>query len=122
MSKISFIIQTSHVIKPAKLRVSIYDTIIQMQKTTGNDAIGGLCERWSVDSRDLDGQTIAHIHLHKKGLGGGLVSHEATHAAFHIYQLKNIVTNLEDNDESLAYTVGDIVSKIYAQLYKRNII
>lgn len=124
MSKkgVNFTIQTSWIIKPAKIRVSVYDTISQMQDSTGNPSIGGLCERWHIDNKPLDGQVVAHIHLHRKGLGGGVVSHEATHAAIHIYGISKKYADLEDDDELLCYTVGDIVSKIYKQLYKRGIL
>ena len=120
MSK--FTIQTSWVLKPAKIRVTVHDSVQDMQKSTKTEHIGGLCERWHIDTKPLDGQTVAHIHLHKGGLGSGLVSHEATHAATHIYKLGHKFDSLEDDDEPLAYTLGDIVSKIYKQLYKRKLI
>jgi len=122
MSKVSFTIQTSWIIKPAKIKVSVYDSIADMQKKTNTEHIGGLCERWHIGTKPLDGQTVAHIHLHKGGLGAGVVSHEATHAATHIFSIVNKFDDLEDDDELLCYTVGDITSKIYKQLYKRGII
>lgn len=118
----TFTIQTSWVLKPAKIKVTIHDSIIDMQKATETEHTGGVCQRWYIYTKPLDGQTVAHIHLYKDALGGGIVSHEATHAATHIYKLKHQFDSLEDDDEPLAYTVGDIVSKIYRQLYKRGII
>ena len=119
---VSFTIQTSWIIQPAKVKVTIHNSIRDMQKKCATEHIGGICQRWHIDTKPLNGQTVAHIHLHKEGLGSGLVSHEATHAALHIYMLSNKLKTLDNNDEPLCYTVGDIVSKIYKQLWKRGIL
>lgn len=58
----------------------------------------------------------------------GLVTHEVTHAALHIYGLVhdlhklNTIDGIDAGDEPLAYLVGDLTSKLYKQLYKRDLI
>lgn len=146
----SFRIQTSWIAHPAYVRVSVYDTVKEMQEATGDHVAGGLCQRWYVDSfdddgkelpTDYDGKLVAHIHLHKAGLGAGVVSHECTHAALQIYencfgQKQLYIPNVGEPDEYenkygtenysreelFAYTVGDLVRKVYNHLYKHKLI
>ena len=122
MSAIRFTIQTSWILKPAKIRVTVHDTIKELQIKTDTKHTSGVCQGWYIDNRPLDGQTVAHIHLHREGLGVGLVSHEASHAAMHIYGIKHDDSIDVNDDEDIAYTIGDIVSKIYKQLWKRELI
>lgn len=122
MAKITFVIQTSWVIDCAKVRVTVHDTLEELQKLPNGEKAGGLCYRWHIENKPLKGQTFAHIHLVKDKLGIGLVTHEVVHAATQIYRLEHKMTELLDDDEPFAYCVGDLVSKLYNQLYKRNLI
>lgn len=99
----------------------MHNALKDIQKYHDDDT-GAVCERWHIDNKPLENQTLAHIHLVKGALGVGLVTHEVLHAALHIYGLVNDMTKLNDDDEPLAYLVGDLTSKLYKQLYKRNLI
>lgn len=143
MTKQSFIIQTSWLMKPAKIRVSVHDTVQELQAATDTPHAGGVCETWKIIKIDKDGKEElqrdgrihCHIHLHRNSLTAGVVSHESTHAALHLYRIASPLKSQQEVavipadcggngflEESFAYTVGDITSKIYKALYRRGIL
>ena len=121
----AFVIQTSWLLHPAKVNVKIFDNMHSLQKATETQ-IAGLCTRYHIDGRELHGQTVATIYLSQDHLGAGVVSHEVTHAALHIYELvygnNQLTTSNNLSEENFAYTVGDLTSKIYKLLYKHKLI
>ena len=123
---IRFVIQTSYIIKPARVRVVIHDDVVGLQEETDTNDTGGLCQRYHIDGRKLeDNPTLATIHLHRQGLRTGVIAHEATHAALHIFELGKlgpISTEESANEEVFCYTVGDLISKIVQGLYKRRLL
>lgn len=67
------------------------------------------------------------IRFYKGGLWAGVISHEATHMAVSIYGDDWLEKHGEpyedmDNQEILAYLVGDITSKIVSKCYEKNLL
>ena len=56
--------------------------------------------------------SMGEVFLCKKYLGGGLVAHEATHAARYYFSRLKVPIEPESMDERLAHVVGNIVAQI----------
>lgn len=135
-----FTIQSSDILKAARIIVVIHDDIESLHKVKGAKGAMALCQSWYSQKYDeendcwfeiKENRAFNRLHFIKDALGAEIVSHEATHASLHlirVLQLSNeaVVPNDCDKkgstEEALAYSVGDITSKIYKQLYKRGIL
>lgn len=141
MKPVKFTVQTSWLIAGARIRVIVHPNGKALREATSDPLAAGVCQRWTFKTFDGKGKEIpskidhrvhANIHLHSDALGVGVISHESTHAAIQLFETAHGLGKLaigEDSpvgtdslEEQFAYTVGDIVSKIYKQLYKREII
>lgn len=70
---------------------------------------------------------LGEIHLHRKALGGEIVSHETCHAMTRTLVRFTDVVNFSSPawihlDEAMAYMLGRMVKETYRQLYRRKII
>lgn len=126
--KKSFIIQVPLDEKlTVKLKINVYpDRQNYIAGTKDHESLG-LCERyWAEDNHGtklIHMRQIATISLIEGHLGAGIVSHEAAHAAVHIWLLLMGRKQLRDtNDEPFAYVLGDITRKIYNGLYRLKIL
>lgn len=110
-----------------KIKINVYPNREEYIKGTKDPESLGLCERyWAEDNHGtklIHMRQIATISLIEGHLGAGIVSHEAAHAAVHIWLLLMGRKQLRDtNDEPFAYVLGDITRKIYNGLYSRHIL
>lgn len=120
------------------IQVYVHNTAIDLQKAGAryNKKIGalgsigdavGLCQSFRRETL-VNGEWIQKpdagiIRLTKNALTTGVISHEAAHMASNIYEhdwLESHGAPWEDieNEEILAYLVGDITSKIVRKLYR----
>lgn len=135
-----FTIQTSDILKGARIAVVIHDDIASLQTVKGAQGAMALCQSWYVDCYDDEtdktytvksNRTFNRMHFIRNALGAEIVTHEATHASLHLMRILQgqesaVIPNDNDTkgstEEALAYSVGDITSKIYKALYKRKIL
>lgn len=108
----------------------------QLDPTCNTMHCYGACQ-WYRTLRDAgDGKVsfskgIGEIQLCTKHMGVGIVSHESLHAALRWADCKGIKVETcrsdieefcSDNEESLCYAHGDIVSQIYTELFARKVV
>lgn len=109
------------------LKVKVYPNLKQLRAATKNTDVYGMFSSYTVTDVLTDVSRFeGTIHLDLGHCGGGVVSHEATHAALAIYLYLhgNVFFEPDDKEreEVLAYLVGDIVSKTYDYLYGNKVI
>ncbi len=142
MSAVRFQISTRWTERKRTIQVYVHDTPDELRKAgdAHNRRIGnesnvdhavGLCQAEEVEAV-IDGEWVAQpsagiIRLSKGALRTGVISHEATHMASNIYdqdwrEKHGAPWDHIDNEEVLAYLVGDITSKIVNRLYDKNLI
>lgn len=122
-----FVVNVEFETKPREVRVIVYDSVkgLRIAATRYDNLIRskrrkrggefsntlGICHRFEWYTKD--GKThpqCAIVRLAKPYLGVGIISHELTHAAVWMHQLSKPEELLTcDNDESLAWVLGELV-------------
>ena len=142
MSTIRFQISTRWTERKRTIQVTIHDTPEELRQAGNayNKAIGadgnidqavGLCQS-HYSEKLKNGEWVLTeaagvIRLTKDHLTTGVISHEAAHMATNIYhqdwheQHGDPYDDI-DNQEILAYLVGDITSKIVRKLYEKELL
>ena len=115
-----------------QIDVTIWDTLDSLRGgVSGADDAAAITKSYRVEqivSSSLgtnEHDLYVSIDFSRDNLGGGVVSHEATHATLRIVADMSDADTLlidDDSEEAIAHTVGDIVSKIYSQLYERGVL
>lgn len=142
MASIRFQISTRWTERKRIIQVYVHDTARELQEAGDryNRSIGshgeighavGLCQA-SIREKLMGGEWVATpdagiIRLSKGALRTGVISHEATHMASNIYdqdwrEKHGAPWDDIENEEILAYLVGDISSKIVRKLYALELI
>lgn len=87
----------------------------------------GLCKSmYSIYTDGSRGNKVGYIFLLKENLGGGVVSHECTHAV--IYYFDNFIKDKEKifkssiYGETFCYMVGSLVRQIYNYCYDNEVV
>lgn len=144
MSAVHFQISTRWTERKRTIQVYVHDTAKELVEAGNayNEAIGskgdlsnavGLCQGHYSEKYDkaTDSWVLtpaAGIIRYTKGrLGSGVISHEAAHMACSIYdndwrEKHGDPFDDMDNQEVLAYLVGDITSKIVNKLYEKELL
>lgn len=142
MSRVHFQISTRWTERKRTIQVYVHDTPedLRLAGNAYNKAIGaegnlehavGLCQS-HYSEKLKNGEWVLTeaagvIRLTRENLKTGVISHEAAHMAVNIYdqdwrQEHGDPYDDIDNQEILAYLVGDITSKIVNKLYEKNLI
>lgn len=111
--------------------VHIWRDKFELRKATDcHDDTVGLCRSWKVcyfGNNKPDTRLMGDIHLCNGHLGSGVVSHEFTHALFHIKrQLKISMRRgrrgvVSDGEEKLCWMMGWMISQFYTYAWKKKI-
>lgn len=144
MSLVRFQISTRWSGRKRTIQVHIHDTPEDLREAGNayNDSINalgdiehavGLCQSHWTERYDkatdtwIKGDAAGVIRLTRKYLRTGVISHEAAHMAINIYdqdyrEEHGDPYNDIENQEILAYLVGDITSRIVNKLYEKQLL
>lgn len=134
--KADFTIVIHDVYKPMGVRVKVHDNLHALRSAcTQSDRILstrkkrksnqfkdvlGICQRFHMQNSS----TYAIVRLAPPHVGAGMVAHELTHAAVHLWAVKHKFEEVPltcDNDEWFAWVLGELVRRTTNKLLEKGV-
>lgn len=131
-----FTITVYYADKPRGVRIKIHDNVAALRsaatkhtqkwdsrkrKHSGELAnVLGICHRFHM----MDDPVCALIRLAPPHIGVGILAHELTHAAVHIFEIENQFREVPltcENDEQFAWVLGELIRCSANMMYEKGV-